>query len=253
MSEGNRHDEIQGKILHVYDGIEEADNELPLWWLWTFYGALIFGVGYWFYFHELELGELPSYEVAAATAEVEEVPDEVIATMAQDPATVAAGRETFATLCVSCHGERAEGNNGPNLTDAYWIHGGNPSAIHATIRDGVASGGMPPWGPSLGPMGVLQAAAYIVSLRDTNVEGRAPQGVEWGPGGTPPAEGADGADGADGAEEADGAAEGDGAEPADGADADAEGGAAEPEAADDGAEEAAAGDAADEEDTPAAP
>ena len=37
MSEANRTDEIQGKILHVYDDIEEADNDLPRWWLYGFY------------------------------------------------------------------------------------------------------------------------------------------------------------------------------------------------------------------------
>ena len=52
MSEGKRTDEIQGEILHVYDDIEEADNNLPTWWLLTFYGAIAFGLVYWFYYHE---------------------------------------------------------------------------------------------------------------------------------------------------------------------------------------------------------
>ena len=56
MSEAKRTDEIQGEILHVYDDIEEADNNLPLWWLLTFYGAIAFGVVYWFYFHEFAIG-----------------------------------------------------------------------------------------------------------------------------------------------------------------------------------------------------
>ena len=47
MSEGKRTDEIQGEILHVYDDIEEADNNLPTWWLLTFYGAIAAGIYEW--------------------------------------------------------------------------------------------------------------------------------------------------------------------------------------------------------------
>ena len=53
-----RTDEIQGEILHVYDGIEEADNNLPIWWLLTFYGAVAFGLVYWFNYHVYDIGKL---------------------------------------------------------------------------------------------------------------------------------------------------------------------------------------------------
>ena len=31
---------------HSWDGIEEYDNPLPRWWLWTFYATIIWGIGY---------------------------------------------------------------------------------------------------------------------------------------------------------------------------------------------------------------
>ena len=185
MSEGNRHDEIQGEIIHVYDGIEEADNELPTWWLITFYGAIVFAVGYWFYFHGFGVGALPmqryAMERAAAASAGGEVSDELILALADDPSAVTAGRDSFAANCAVCHREDAAGNIGPNLTDPYWIHGGSALNIHDTIRDGVTTSGMPAWGATLGPTAVQQLAAYVVTLRDTNVEGKEAQGDRWDP------------------------------------------------------------------------
>ncbi len=31
---------------HSWDGIEELNNPLPRWWLWTFYATIVWGVGY---------------------------------------------------------------------------------------------------------------------------------------------------------------------------------------------------------------
>ena len=190
MSEANRTDEIQGEILHVYDGIEEADNNLPTWWLLTFYGAVVFGLVYWFYYHEYAIGQLQpqKYAAAVAAAEAERsiVTDESLDALALDASAVAAGSQTFATQCMACHDTKAQGRVGlgPNLTDKYWIHGGAPTNIHATVTNGVSAKGMPAWAPILGEEGVKQVVAYVLTLRNTEVPGVEPQGEIWEPGGT---------------------------------------------------------------------
>jgi len=190
MSDANRTDEIQGEILHVYDGIEEADNNLPTWWLLTFYGAVVFGLIYWFYYHEYAIGQLQpqKYAAAVAAAEAERsiVTDESLDALALDGSAVAAGSQIFATQCMACHDTKAQGRVGlgPNLTDKYWIHGGAPTNIHATVTNGVSAKGMPAWAPILGEEGVKQVVAYVLTLRNTEVPGVEPQGEIWEPGGT---------------------------------------------------------------------
>ncbi len=189
MSEAHRTDEIQGEILHVYDGIEEADNNLPTWWLLTFYGAIAFGLVYWFYFHVYAIGDLQPQKYAEAIAEAEAqksiVTDETLDALALDTTAVAAGKEIFTAQCVACH---AQGQGvvglGSNLTDKYWVHGGAPTNIHAIVTNGIAEKGMPPWAPILGETGVNQVVAYVLTMRNTNMEGGKPvedYAEEWDP------------------------------------------------------------------------
>ena len=182
---------------HQFDGIEEFDNHLPNWWLWTFYGACIFSLFYWMYYHGLGLGPTSReyYEremAAAAAAKVSiEVTEESLLSLSTDTAGVQAGRLVFEQNCVACHGPDGGGTlagaplPGPNLTDSAWIHGSGPMQIHATITNGVVEKGMLAWGPILGPTKVQQVAAYVLSIRDTNVAGgKEPQGeVVGGSGG----------------------------------------------------------------------
>ena len=187
MSSPKRTDELQGEILHVYDGIEEADNRLPNWWLITFYGTILFGIGYWFYYHEFNVEPTTSeqYVLDAAdqgSADVAEEPE--LLALAEDPAAIATGREAFATTCAACHGDQAQGVIGPNLTDNQWLHGGAPTDIYTAIRAGITSdqaliqgsAGMPAWGPQLGEERVRAVVAFLLSVRDTNVSGRDPEG-----------------------------------------------------------------------------
>jgi cytochrome c oxidase cbb3-type subunit 3 len=176
-----------GEQHHVYDGIVEHDNKLPLWWQLTLYGAIVFALVYWFgrrfdaipspnqvYARAMSAQHAAEAERARARGTVD---DDTLITLAKDTATVAKGHETFVTTCAPCHRADGGGVIGPNLTDGYWIHGGAPKNIYATIEDGVPAKGMPTWGPQLGEDRVLSVAAYVLSIRNTNVSGgKPPQG-----------------------------------------------------------------------------
>ncbi len=171
---------------HEYDGIEEYDNRLPNWWLFILYGTCIFALGYWLVFHTFKVVDLPltRYDqemVAAAEAQLAMmveggITDESLALMAAMPETVAKGRELFTAYCVVCHLDQGQGLVGPNLTDGYWLNGGTPTAIHTTVTDGVPAKGMAAWGGQLGPRRVQDVVSFVISIKNTNVPGKAPEG-----------------------------------------------------------------------------
>jgi cytochrome c oxidase cbb3-type subunit 3 len=184
MSEIKRKDAIAGDIIHVYDGIEEADNELPRWWLLLFFGAILFAGGYWLYYEKLRLGPTPRQELALLLAEQAKkaavVSDTSLLAAAHDPAAVERGQRAFTANCVACHGQKGEGNIGPNLTDDRYLHGGAPLSVFGVVRDGVAAKGMPTWGPILGEAQVKDITAYVLTLRNTHAAGgKAPEGEPW--------------------------------------------------------------------------
>jgi len=156
---------------HEFDGIQEYDRRLPNWWLATFYGAIIFWAGYWFYYERAHLGPTNQARVeqqiavieAARLAAAPSVDDASLWKMSRNPVFVEAGRATFTTTCVSCHTEKLTGAIGPNLVDHLWIHGGRPTEIYNTVTNGVLAKGMPSWGPVLGPKKITEAVAYVLS------------------------------------------------------------------------------------------
>jgi len=82
------------------------------------------------------------------------------------PETVAAGQTRFATLCVTCHGTDAKGNQAlgaPNLTDNIWLHGGSVDEIRDTITNGRMNQ-MPAHLERLGETKVRLLAAYVLTL-----------------------------------------------------------------------------------------
>lgn len=177
------------KIIHEYDGILEADNHLPRWWLVTLYGAIGFAVFYWMSYEALKILPSPTAAFAieqakAAEAEAAKLKamgaanDDNLMAMAKNDATKLEGKEIFLKNCMSCHGPAGGGGIGPNLTDGHWLHGGKPMQVYTTIKDGFTKNGMPAWGTLIGEERVRVAAAYVLSIKGTNVPGgKAPQGV----------------------------------------------------------------------------
>lgn len=183
---------------HTFDGIQEFDNRLPNWWLWTFYLACIFSIGYWVHYHTLGTGDVPyeSYlkeQRAAALALEEEmkknpVTDERLEQLAANEAFVTEGQALFQQNCVLCHredggagkDENGAWGTGANLTDAKWIYGSEPTTIYQTILKGrnadpeIGSfGGMQSW-EHLGIGSVLRLTAYAMTLKGTDVAGGKP-------------------------------------------------------------------------------
>lgn len=185
------------ELDHDFDGIRELDNHLPPWWKWLFYGTIAWSVIYLFVFHvyhwlPLSLAE---YENEVARAEEQKRRIEALQPVAaidldklefiDDPAMIEKGKSVFMNLnCGSCHRNDGGGNAiGPNLTDAYWLHGGSAKNIYVTIRDGVIEKGMPAWGKAMSATDVRDVTFFIMSLQGSNPpDAKAPQGEPYEPG-----------------------------------------------------------------------
>lgn len=182
-----REDESENRVIHEIDGIQEYDNRLPNWWLYSLYGTIIFAVAYWYHYHSGGFGQLPGEaykaeverEQAAAAMQIKvgEATPEALVALTKDPNAIALGRQVFASTCAACHRNDGGGNVGPNLTDEFWLHGGAPEKIYRTIASGIPDKGMPAWQPQLGPLKTQAVTAYVLGLRGQNVPGgKAPQG-----------------------------------------------------------------------------
>ncbi|WP_051630879.1 cytochrome-c oxidase, cbb3-type subunit III [Afifella pfennigii] len=154
-------DKVTGQALtdHEWDGIRELNNPLPRWWLWVFYGSVVFAVVYMILYPSIPLikdgttGLLGWNSRAAIARELSEVEAGRQAVMEQirslplediradrelSQIAFRGGQSAFKVNCVQCHGSGAEGGFGyANLNDDDWIWGGTLEEIAATIRHGV--------------------------------------------------------------------------------------------------------------------
>jgi len=187
---------IVGTTGHEWDGIQELNNPLPRWWLFTFYACILWAIGYWVVYPAIPLvssftegtfgwhsrsavvADLDGLKTlrapmnakieAASLADIEKTPELLSFARAQ-------GSAAFAVNCSPCHGAGAQGFKGyPNLNDDDWLWGGSLDSIHTTLQHGIRwdadkdtrSSMMPSFGKDgiLKPAEISVVADYVRSL-----------------------------------------------------------------------------------------
>jgi len=181
--------EMEEDMGHDYDGIRELNNPTPPWWRWGFYFSIVFAVVYVWRFQiahsaPSQVEELAIAEAAAAEAKAEYLKnaanniDENSVTLLTGADDIASGQKIFSTSCAPCHGPQAQGVVGPNLTDDYWLHGGQVKNVFTTIKYGVPEKGMKSWKDDFSPKQLAQLTSYIKSIRGSNPPNpKEPQGT----------------------------------------------------------------------------
>lgn len=179
---------------HSWDGIEEYNNPLPRWWLWTFYATIVWALAYMVAYPAVPLlkqaspglfgyasrAELESELVhfKSANAPLDSALAEIDLAMIKDQSDLAhyattGGAAVFRTFCAQCHGSGAAGAKGyPNLLDDDWLWGGSLPAIYQTIRHGVRAAEdddtraseMPAFGEILEPAEITDVSHYVMSI-----------------------------------------------------------------------------------------
>lgn len=191
---------------HVWDEtLQEFNNPLPTWWVWTFYGTLLFALTYWVIYPSwpiassylkgigsIEYKDAQGQDVSRhwnmrslLAKEMQESPEalkqkeylgkvaaasyEQIAQDGDMSAFVRSyGKGVFGDNCAACHQTGGQGVVGlfPNLVDDDWLWGGKPEQIEQTIRYG-RLGFMPAYKETLNDEQATDVAQYVMSLSGT--------------------------------------------------------------------------------------
>ena len=195
---------------HAWDGdLQEFNNPLPSWWLWSFYATVIFAAIYWVLYPAWPVGTSYTKGIATTTFtdkagnEVTtgwntraefirdmQVGDEALKQaeylkkveaasyeeIANDPDmtafTQSLAKVLFADNCAACHGvggTPAIVGSYPNLRDDAWLWGGSVEAIHQTLVQG-RNGYMPAFREVLSAEQIDQLANHVLSLSGIEVD-----------------------------------------------------------------------------------
>ncbi|MEQ1661994.1 MAG: cytochrome-c oxidase, cbb3-type subunit III [Thiobacillus sp.] len=201
MSEQKLQSQTVQTTGHAWDGdLQEYNNPLPTWWVYTFYATFVFAIAYWVIYPSWPMGKgwiaglssvsyvnsegetkthswntraLYLENMNAAAAEQKPYFDKVASmsydVIARDPEMngfiLSSGKALFAENCAACHQQGGQGKLGffPNLTDDDWLYGGSFDKIHETLVGG-RRGYMPTFSEVLTAAQIDQLANYVASL-----------------------------------------------------------------------------------------
>lgn len=186
----------KGEIIlreHEYDGIQEFDQKLPNWWLFTFYGAIIWFFVYWILYYQGRIYQTDEERTSSAIAAVYDAKEKesqqtlaalddatLIGKWAKDPAIIASGETIYNTNCTACHGADlsatldAGGQKFPlpgrSLIDGIWEYGGKPNDIIKLVKNGSPAEAkgmngalMQSWSATLTTKQIAEVTAFIIS------------------------------------------------------------------------------------------
>lgn len=167
---------------HVFDGIQEYDQNMPNWWLFTLYSSIIFFFLYWFIGYTMKMrtpdeiiidGQVSSLQVKkeeALKATLDSLSDQIlIEQWASDTAITDRGEATYMQICHTCHAPdlSATLNGSPlpgrPLNDGHWEYGRAPLAIFKIINEGTPPGAPGLNGMPMAPKGGLDLSAQQVA------------------------------------------------------------------------------------------
>jgi alcohol dehydrogenase (cytochrome c) len=84
--------------------------------------------------------------------------------LATNPAAAADGQRIYNQTCQTCHGPAGQGDRGPELTTARFVHGNDDADVFHTIRAGIPGTQMPP-SAGLSDEQIWQLVTYIRSVQ----------------------------------------------------------------------------------------
>lgn len=182
--------------------LQEFNNPLPKWWLYTFYATIIWAVVYWILYPTWPLANSftkgvlgwsthQEFQEEMAAAKLQKKPfDERVATLSlQDISkdnqllqyAISGGKAIFGDFCAPCHGSGGIGSKAggfPTLADDDWLYGGDLETIHATISQG-RIGQMPAHlqaaGGSFTTEQINDLTSYVLSLSGKTADAAANQ------------------------------------------------------------------------------
>lgn len=153
-----------------FDGIKQADNKMPSWYVISFIVSIIWGLLYLGYYMTTDFQQEEEFSAEVATHlkkyKQATVDANIINPFKGDAAGIANGEKHYVAKCAACHKPDMTGLIGPNLTDTEWIFGNNDTEVYNVIMEGrtVNPGKvMPPHKAVLGPKKIWEVVAFLQS------------------------------------------------------------------------------------------